>query len=346
MLKIQNMHMLKWLAVLSGAIAVLSAVALLRYTVFNHQRGGVRVDETADITYLVNLKDNQFFDTTTLGPDLNYLQTYTDYISAYYTYQADFSSIIDVTYHYRMLITPIARYKGVENASEKPVIIQKNYEIEADSGSLSTNALALNYAYDLRLEKYREQLEDFASTLQIPIGSEVRVDFVIDLQSDEFASSFTRSMTVPLSTEFYTIAMGGEPYKTNAYNITNRTLNTQGQIGLVFTILIGALLLFVAVKHMRSEKSSFRHIVDGYLKTYRDIIVHAKEAPDFTAYEIVHLENFHELVQLAAKLALPVLYVDERLSAKFYVAHDNIAYMHELKNIKAEQHLQRLLLPE
>lgn len=319
-------------AILSAVVALTGLIFLCVYLFYlQNTKDTFTVDGKNNVTYLVYQKNNPYISEPYLGPDKNYLQTYTDYIATENSYRAHLSDKIEVGFHYRAVVTLIARYNKTVNGVENPEVLEKEYEIDSKSGRENTDVISMQNKYDLHLEQYRRQLEDFAATVNLPISGEIRVDFIMDLKSAAFESNSIRSMTIPLTTEFYNITISGDKNEVREYYVPVRKLNVWAQIGIVLVILASFWVFFVMVKRIVNNKSLFRQTIDDYLHTYDDIIINSETTVDFSRYENIRINSLKELIQLSMKLDLPIIFVDEKHLARFYVTNENIVYVFEMK---------------
>ena len=321
--------MIKKTGVIMCFVISLALIAFLIYSLAFHRSGKiVSVNESQKITYQVFQIDNLYIESPYLGMGENYLHSYTDYVKLNNEYECHMSANEHLEYSYDVVAHLVARYRKNPNSLDNPTILEKPYTLDTETSTVRRNTLALSRSYDLRLEEYKKELDDFAATIDLPVSSEVRVDFVVTLKgTNGIDSSFTRSLTIPVNTEFYNIGLSGDETRTNDFNVPARNLPlpvdmTLAVLGVGFFVL--GLILFKRIPH---NKSSYRLEVDGYLKMYADMIIDTTSSPNLNKYENIQIKNFKEMLNLAKRMALPIMYVEDEKSALFYILNSDVIHL-------------------
>ena len=322
---------------ISAAVCLLASFGLIGFIVYNLtlQRPDdiVSVRESLDVSYLVFQKDNPYIEAPFLGMGENYLSSYTDYIQLDSSYGCLMSERADVEYSYRADIVLISRYKKNPGAPNNPAIMEKTYTIDTETASIKSDKIDVSRSYDLYLEQYQSELEAFAATIDLPVSSEVRVDFIIDLQSrNGISGTFVRSVTIPVGTEFYNIDLAGDETRANDYNVPARKISTFTAIVLS---LLGAAFFAAGLKlieRARNNKSPYRQEIDGYLKNYDEMIINTTSPINFRNYETISVGSFKELLNLSKVVNIPIMYIEEKDAATFYVLNGNLAHLFQVEN--------------
>jgi hypothetical protein len=317
-------------AVISEAIAVLGSIFIIYY-VFTPKtsKNLLQVNEDNNLTYLVYQKDNPFIDKPYLGPDQNYLWTYTDYLNVRNVYTADFNRKIEVSYNYLVTATVVARYNKTAGDIENPEIMKKKYLINSETATETTDNLTIKDNFDLRFKDYRALINSFIASVKLPITGEVNIDFTVDLIGKEFKSSFLRSMKIPITTEFYNVTVTGEENKKQTLNAAKK-VDLWLQITLISLDLLAYVIFFILVRRIFSKKSVYRQSINDYLNRYGDLFIYSESTVDLNKYEILRVDSLKELVQIAERLFLPIIYHDTENYATFFITNHNIAYTIDL----------------
>lgn len=289
----------------------------------------LQVNEKNEINYSVYLLENEYIEQVFLGMNENYLYSYTDYISIVNNYSALFTEELKAEYRYKAIITLIARHARSQTASTNPEILNKSYTIENESDYFN-NKLSLEHTYEINLNVYKEEAEKFAETLDIPVSAEIRVDFIYDLigEDDRFRSNYIRSMTIPLSDEVFQISLSDNKEKVNDYSVSNDTLFTVGFYANTALIILCYVIIFLAIKVARAAESLYKETINKYLRTYDDVIINTSSPLDFDKYEMLMIDEFKELLDLANNTSSPIMFYENNQGGLFYVFTDNMVYMH------------------
>ena len=288
----------------------------------------VNVQEDLNIGYLVFQKANPYIESPFLGMDENYLSSYTDYIKLDSNYECTMSERANLEYSYRALVVLVSRYKKNPGAPNNPEILEKSYSLDTESASVRADHLTVSRSYDLYLDQYKSELDAFAATIDLPVSNEVRIDFIVDLKSaDGISSSFIRSVTIPVGAEFYNIDIVGEKTRANDYNVPARKLSTFMIIVLSILCLASFIAALRFIERMRNNKPPYRQEIDGYLQTYDDMVINTITPVNLRNYETISVGSFKELLNLAKVVNIPIMYLEEKEYALFYILNNNIAHL-------------------
>ena len=315
--------------ILSFTISSILLLFVLYMQVFNiyHPSGFFVVEEKNKIDYLVHLIDNEFSDKKVLGMGENYLYSYTDYIEMKNSYTADIPEDIKVNYNYRVEATLIARYVKSAGMANNPIVMKKTYMIDAKAGDFIGSS-KIDNTYDINLDPYKNEFDRFTETVTIPISTEIKIDFIMELNSqEEIKSTFKRGITIPLSEEFYNITIEGEETKESEYNSPKKTVFSFLIIGTSAFTVISFAGLFISIRLLLKNKPRHRLLIDKYLRTYDDIITSVKTKIDFESYKVMEVSDFKELLNLATNTGTQVIFYEEDEKAYFYVLYNQMIYL-------------------
>jgi len=143
-------------------------------------------------------------------------------------------------------------------------------------------------------------------------------------------SSFKRGITIPLSEEFYNIALEGDETKTSDYNSPQKAIFSLFTISTSILTIISFTGLFHGIRLLLKNKPKHRFLIDKYLRTYDDIITSVKTKMDFTNYKVIEVQNFKELLNLSVNTGTQIIFYEESQKAVFYVFYNEMIYQYSI----------------
>ena len=77
-----------------------------------------------------------------------------------------------------------------------------------------------------------------------------------------------------------------------------------------------------------TKKSEYVMTLNKILKEYSDIIAKAENIPNLTQYDVIHIKDFADLVDIEEELHSPIIYneIREDLECWFMIFNDKTAY--------------------
>ncbi|MDR2736081.1 MAG: DUF5305 domain-containing protein [Gracilibacteraceae bacterium] len=292
------------------------------------------VEQKETLEYRVHIRENPYIDRPYLGMGENYLYSYTDYIELRSFYSFSASELINTRYEYQASATIVSRYNRAVGGSNNPEVMSKTYILEQVAEEINSDHFRLDRTYDIFLEPYKRELEDFAATVDANLIGEVRIDITVTLKNLENEDdTISKGVTIPLSSEFYTIETHGDAEKTQEHKVLEKPLSIWAILLLSLLILAGIAGVLACLKKLLDRRSAYRREIGGYLKSYDDVIVNTSTPIDFKAYRIVLVESFKELLNMSNKANSPIMYWENSQGAHFYIVNDeSLLVLYTVKN--------------
>lgn len=293
----------------------------------------------SSISYKVFLKDNNFFSSNSLGMNKQYIASLVDYIEVETKYNFQSTKDLDYTYSYDVVATTKGVYS--ESDSKASEIWSKDYPIaqtETKSGTGKTFTISktvqLDYnTYNQIMTDFREQ---FGLSVDASVDLSLRLNITGGLKGDEnktLQESNTMTLNIPLVKPTFVITPdyvnnGGE----TIYNEGNSDydINIPLLVLGIALLLVGAILLKKVGSNLltTTKKSEYVLFLNKILKEYGDIIAKAENIPNLAQYDVVHIKDFNDLVDIEEELHSPIIYneVREDLECWFMIFNDKTAY--------------------
>jgi hypothetical protein len=227
----------------------------------------------------------------------------------------------------------VSRYRKNAGAGTNPEIMEKAYILEDAFFTANKGNIEITKSFDIVPAQYQSELDAFAATVDIPVSSEIRIDFIVFARNGRgIESTYTRSVTIPVGVEFYNITIDGEKMRSTEHNLPNNILSPFW-VSILVIVSVG---LFIAglmiIKRIRNNKSPYRQTIDGYLKNYDELIINTRTLLDFENYKMINIESFKEILNLAKRTNSPIMYYEDVDSAMFYVLRGRIVHLFEVRN--------------
>lgn len=326
-------------AVLTLAVIISSLVA---YQLEKTYYVGYR--EHGNIDYNVFLKDNEFFDKDYLGKDQSYVASLIDNIVANFTYEIELDTE-DVNYRYSYDIT--AKLEIIDNTSGV-AIFKPEYELvkAQNRTQSSSNRLVINEIVVLNYDNYNSLAGDFLATYDLDhTTSNIVVTLKVDVLSEcnaflgSSADTYFSELRIPLTTKTVNIKMtstvpdaeakmiactrgaGSEVFKTTAI-----------VLGVVDVILLLILVAFIYLT--RTDDITYTARVKKIVSQYKSYIQRIKNVFDMSAYQVVVVDTFDEMLEIRDTIQAPILMHEneDKTCAKFIIPTDNkLLYLYEIK---------------
>lgn len=327
------------IAVLTLAVIISSLVA---YQLEKTYYVGYR--EHGNIDYNVFLKDNEFFEKDHLGKDQSYVASLIDNIVANFTYEIELDTE-DVNYRYSYDIT--AKLEIIDNTSGV-AIFKPEYELVKSQNRTqsSSNRLVINEIVVLNYDNYNSLAGDFLATYDLDhTTSNIVVTLKVDVLSEcnaflgSSADTYFSELRIPLTTKTVNIKMtstipdaeakmiactrgaGSEVFKTTAI-----------VLGVVDVILLLILVAFICLT--RTDDITYTARVKKIVSQYKSYIQRIKNVFDMSAYQVVIVDTFDEMLEIRDTIQAPILMHEneDKTCAKFIIPTDNkLLYLFEIK---------------
>jgi hypothetical protein len=236
---------------------------------------------------------------------------------------------------YEVSATLVSRYNKTAGSSGNPEVMSKTYILDQETQEFLTGTARIDRTYDIYLEPYKQELEEFASTVKIDVAGEVRIDVAVTLTNPDYSDTYTRGITIPLNSEFYTIETHGDNREdTKEHKVLEKPLSIWAILGLSLLIITGIALALAILRQLLDHRSSYHREVSGYLKAYDSIIVNTSSPIDFRSHRIITLDKFKEALDLSNKTNTPIMFWENEGRAYFYILTQGLLFLFTVRNPK------------
>lgn len=305
----------------------------------------INYSEKGNLDYKVNLKKNNYYESSSLGKDMIYVASLIDSIDAYFNYDFTIDDKTDMKFSYS-----IVGKLRITDENDKDVYLEKEYVLLDNKEFNMTNDNHYNISEKLNIDydKYNDIASGFKSTYGVNSNSNFVVALKIvkesldkDVKINNNVS--TQIINIPLSIKAINIKLDYVDINSNSSIVSESDVLIGNDLYITLSIILLILSIFFLLKLIRLleksriKKSSFDKFVNKILREYDRLIVESKTIIDFSNYEIIKVNKFEELLDVRDNLKLPINYyvIVPHQKAYFYIVSNNI-YLYVVKEVDLE----------
>ena len=305
----------------------------------------INYSEKGNLDYKVNLKKNNYYESSSLGKDMIYVASLIDSIDAYFNYDFTIDDKTNMKFSYS-----IVGKLRITDENDKDVYLEKEYVLLDNKEFNMTNDNHYNISEKLNInyDKYNDIASGFKATYGVNSNSNFVVALKIvkesldkDVKINNNVS--TQIINIPLSIKAINIKLDYVDINSNSSIVSESDVLIGNDLYITLSIILLILSIFFLLKFIRLleksriKKSSFDKYVNKILREYDRLIVESKTIIDFSNYEIIKVNKFEELLDVRDNLKLPINYyvIVPHQKAYFYIVSNNI-YLYVVKEVDLE----------
>ncbi len=293
----------------------------------------------SNLSYRVFLKDNSFFTTNTLGMNKQYIASLIDRIEVNTKYSFQSTKDLDYTYSYDIVATAKGTYS--ESDAKAVEVWSKAYQILPSETKTGTGKkITIDKTVSIDYNTYNQIMVDFRNQFGLSVDASVDVTLKINIIGGLSGAKQTlqeeNTMTLQIPLVKPTIEIKPDYVNNGGKTIYKETEEDTLGVNIPLLIFGIALLLFMvymlkkvgSVLLTTTKKSEYVLTLNKILKEYADIIAKAENVPNLTQYDVIHIKDFSDLVDIEEELHSPIIYneIREDLECWFMVFHEKTAY--------------------
>ena len=301
----------------------------------------IKGEEVGDLDYKVYLLKNDFYEEEYLGKDMLYVASLIDKIHLDFKYKFQLQANETINFSYKILgKLAITNNEATKSYFEKTYTLMDTKNVTMNN----TNEKDILESLDIDYQYYNSLANNFKNAYGVDTESNLTVYMVIDKKntpnsSFKLDSSSMLNIKIPLSEKSVNIEFDDKDIN-NTFNIEKEKEIEPSNIALIcVSILLIILAIVCAIKIVRlinsliNKKSKYDKYINKLLKEYDRLIAESTTLLSFDNKEIIRVNKFTELLDIHDNLQLPVMYyeVEEHKLSYFYISHNDIIYLLELK---------------
>lgn len=295
-----------------------------------------------NIDYRVYLQDNSFIEEEYLDENYSYITSLIDSIDINFNYEASLDDLddIDVVYY----IESELNFNSIDDTINKS-LYNNNYLLSNyETMKVNNNIINLSVPIDVDINDYNNMVERFTQNLNVFIDAMLDIKLNIEIKNEDIYKVHTLGISMPLGSNVFEISKFYD-FDEEEIVYNNDVLNDTGYVNAIIYIIVGLLNLlitFLLIRYIINKKYSlYSKEKNQILKNYDDRIVSVRNFIKLDKWEIVNVEDFNELLDLANEAYEPIFFFEKRINNKkeawFSILKDKVVYKYVIKkNINRE----------
>ncbi len=336
------------IAVIIGILIMLVIILIGCLSLTFKKEYVIHYSDKSNLDYNVYLKPNEFYKTTFLPKDKNYISTLIDYVDANFNYTFKSEEDFDLEYTYYVKADLV-----VNNIEGKNIFKQEETLVNKTSfKNVENNTFTVAENVKIDYGKYNRLASAFVSNYDLSANSKVVVSMYVDIlgKHEEFDKELRDKavikLEVPLTNKTVDITMDYKlcnnveeifQYKTTL--ISNPVLFTWSIIFAILDIVGITTVIIYIIKH-RSSKTIYAKKLKRILRDYDSYISETRNSKSIEEehIRIEYIKSFDDIINIRDSIEKPILFYEEQPGekAKFYILDDKVAYVYimESKDLK------------
>lgn len=336
----------KWILFQAVAIAVICAIALASFIVYNRMNKTYYIEytENGSVDYKVRYSENDYFDDEWIGPGQSYVSSLTDAVEAKFRYSLDMDTSdvgFDYTYYIETQLVVADKHTGDHIFDPTEVIFP-----ETTVSARRTDNLSIDRAVSVDFDSYNALAYNFINAYGLKNANAtllITMKVNVISQCDEFETNnennYSISLVVPLGEENFSITNTSSTPAGESKVLACRGRISQDiflVIGIVFSVLalLLGIVLLAFVYFTRNEDINYTNKVKKILNSYRSFIQQIEGEFDTEGYQIVPIKSFVEMLGIRDTIQSPVLMwenSDETMTQFLIPTATKLLYVFEIK---------------
>lgn len=311
-------HKIK-LATITVVLFVISIILIGTYYYFDKE-DVVTYKENSNVEYEVNIKENEFYDDSSIKDGMNTISILIKDIDAEFKYNLDLSEELKYKYDYKIVAEVEVKEKSKSNS-----IYEKQYEIiKKDIQETQNNKLEILEKINIDYNRYNDEIKRLIEVYSLKDTiSEIRLVLYVNVVNQNTGKSINATnkvaqMTIPLTTNTVEITMNenvkGNQGETLKFGISKENLNYIFVFG--FLMFVSSLLTLLNLVRYISDTRSAEKMYDDEMKKilfdYKSYIQKITDLLDYNDYKVINVETFKELMGMREELQSPILMYQEK----------------------------------
>lgn len=314
----------------------------------------VSYKEANNTSYIVSLKENEFFEKDYLDENNEFISSLVDSINANFNYKLSLDEG-DVSYKYNYRIEADVNVKRKNSGNS----LYKENKVLLDSIEMYSNDKDIIINEDIKIDynEYNNVIKKFINMYSLDdVESYLTVNMYINVigSCENFEKSANKesviSIKIPLNTRVVDIEISD-----NLLNNVNNLIQCKKMYENAFVFLIIAIvffggsasLIFVTIKYIistRTAENIYERELRKILNTYGSYIQTLNNDFNFKSYQILIIRSFNDMLEIRDTVGQPILMKEnQKKDGAYFIipGMDKILYTYRLKVTDIEKEMNK-----
>ena len=293
-----------------------------------------------NLTYSVNLIENDFFEKQTMDMNKTYISSLVDKINMDFSYSLSGNKKAKTKYTYQIVAVTDVKYSSVnQDNSNQSIWTKQHVLVEPKQLNVDGSNFSINENFDVDFATYNNEVKEFKEQLKLPITADLQIKLIVrsdmDVQGveDTVIESSIMNVKMDLAQDIFTVE---KEFENTENKSVAETTEKKREINIPL-LIIGSLCVLIAVLIMLdsirksikfSKKSDYAIALNRILKNYGDIVAEIVSPVEIDNLNVIEVKDFDQLLDIEEEIRMPILFYetipDEQ--GEFIIVCDSVAY--------------------
>ena len=335
------------LAVSSVIMLLLALILIGTYSVVSQNEYN-QYTEQAKVDYKVNLKENEFYQESSLDEKSAVIASLIQNIEIQFNYNFNLSQEQDYTYNYNIVA------KTNVKESKKDNVIYETTEELLSKPAQASNSKKLNILEKLTIDynEYNDKISKFINVYGLnDTTSTLELSMYVNIINKYDGTQVNKdnkvmTISIPLTTKTVDVRISSNVIKDTGNMLIKKSEFENAQylfVAGVISAVAGLVLVAKFVKYIldtRSAETMYAQELKQILFSYKSYIQKSNNEISKKGYKVIQINTFNEILGLRDTMQTPILMYtsEEELSTEFIIISNKILYVYVLsaKEIRNE----------
>ena len=335
------------LAVSSVIMLLIALILIGTYSVVSQNEYN-QYTEQAKVDYKVNLKENEFYQESSLDEKSAVIASLIQNIEIQFNYNFNLSQEQDYTYNYNIVA------KTNVKESKKDNVIYETTEELLSKPAQASNSKKLNILEKLTIDynEYNDKISKFINVYGLnDTTSTLELSMYVNIINKYDGTQVNKdnkvmTISIPLTTKTVDVRISSNVIKDTGNMLIKKSEFENAQylfVAGLISAVAGFVLLAKFVKYIldtRSAETMYAQELKQILFSYKSYIQKSNNEISKKGYKVIQINSFNEILGLRDTMQTPILMYtsEEELSTEFIIISNKILYVYVLsaKEIRNE----------
>lgn len=325
---------------LFGIIMIfLSILSIYMYNYFRED-SYITYKEKANVTYVVNLKENDFYENTYVGENNNVIASLIKNIDARFRYQLDFEKENEYIYDYKI----VARTEVKEGKNTNLIYDREEEILSVPAQEVKNDNLIVDEKINIDYNQYNEKISRFVNIYDLDnTNCTLELSMYLNVYNKYDNTRINKepnvmTLYVPLTTKTVDISLSANTIKNVGKVLEKKSaygdITALKIIGIIIGI-VGIIALVKLVKYIidtRSAERMYDQTLKNILFNYKQYIQKINTDIEKEKYKVIEVDKFSEMLEMKETLQAPILmYTEENTRrTRFMIINNELLFVYTL----------------